>query len=267
MLRFSIITLVIVFFTSCTKDKAFPPCNDVDNPDCPNYDPCFGKHAVKADFNVFMRYSLISQKRYIDTVVFNWGSFEATESGANYTWIVDNTDTLYNSPLVYGFGSGMQMALSDTGLHQIKLIVRKQPELTCFPNDDGIDSITKQVFFKIRRRAYICDFYKGSLSSNPIDSFTIRIAYDDPNLVPSQEYSYVYNLKNDGGYFMSVGYWYAEDRKLVITYDGNSQIGITGLRAEVNPASRILELDFDIEDPNNLGTVLETKHFRGRKLN
>lgn len=267
MPRLILFAFVIVFFTTCRKDKAFPPCDDIENPDCPNYDPCYGKNSVKADFNAYNYKNSISYSPYSDSVVFYVGRFVATESNANYTWIIDNTDTLSGYYMNYGFGNGWQMSQSDTGLHTVKLIVQKQPNTTCFPSDDGIDSISKQIFFKLPERAYICDYYKGSLNSNPSDSFIIRIAYNDPNLIPSQQYSYVHNLKNDGGYFMSVGVWYAQDRKLIINYNGNSQIGIMGLRSEVNPVTRILELDFDIENPNNIGTVLETRHFRGRKLN
>lgn len=267
MFKTSFILFLLIVIASCKKDIGYPPCYDVNNPACENYDPCYAISPVKADFNAFMRYSIFSQERFSDSVVFYAASIEATESGANYTWIVDNNDTLYNSPLVYGFGSSMQMSINDTGLHQVKLIVQKQPNSICYPNDDGIDSIIKQLFFKIPRSAYICDYYKGVLSSNPTDSFTIRIAYDDPNLIISQEYTYVYNLNNDNAYYMGAGIWKRQDRKLEVKYNGDSQIGIMGLRAEVNPITRLLTLDFDMESSGSPGTVVETRHFTGKKLN
>ena len=49
MTRLILFVLIIGLFTTCRKDKEIS-CNDIENPDCPNYDPCHGKSQVNADF-------------------------------------------------------------------------------------------------------------------------------------------------------------------------------------------------------------------------
>lgn len=256
----------MIIIASCKKDIGYPPCYDVNNPECDNYDPCYGKQPVKADFNAYNYYNTGSYSPYTDSVVFYAGRFIATESNANYTWIVDNIDTLHNYYMNYGgFSSGWQLTLSDTGSHTVKLIVQKQPNLSCFPSDDGIDSVSKQIFFKLPERAYICDYYKGSLSSSPTDSFEIRIVYNY-EWVSTQFYDIVMNLNNDSLWYWQVGKWYKQDRQLIVKYTGDSQSGIMGVRASVNQLSRIIDVDFDVEHPTITGQILETRHFRGKKL-
>ena len=45
----------LVFMNACKHDCI--PCEDPTNPDCSNYDPCYGKHRVTADFYIYENHS------------------------------------------------------------------------------------------------------------------------------------------------------------------------------------------------------------------
>lgn len=253
--RLILFALVIIFFTTCRKDKAIP-CNDFTNPECPNYNPCHGKSPVNADFTPYNIY--LPQYNYLlsDSVLFGVGHFlAAPNESASYTWIFDNTDTLFGSLVDYGFcDNGCALSLSDTGLHSVKLIVKN----ICSPTSKDIDSISKTICFKSAEKAYMCGTYKGALDSNPADSFLVTIAYK-PN-------PFVYNIHNDSTYHIN-GQWLVQDRAMEIRFDWSYNAGLHQLNAEVNPLTRIIIVDFSMENINNPGIITETNRFKGRKLN
>ncbi len=265
------ITLILIL-SNCKKDTIITPCDDVNNPNCPNYNPCNGKEPIVSNFNVYnYRFSVFSglYTKYSDTVVFYNGKFIVNLQNANCTWIFDNKDTLQGAIVSFGTASVAIGGhyISDSTMHKVKLIVKATPNLNCFPNDDGIDSITKYIQFKNYKDAYICGTYKGALTSNPTDSFIVTIRYDY-QLIPTQYYDFVQNLNNDGGTFNDAARtWDIYDRELIMKYKGDSQLGIMGIRAKVNPITKLITIDFDMENPNNSGEIIEVRHFTGKKIN
>src|SRR5690606_9243363 len=65
--------------------------------------------------------------------------FTAKEKNAEYTWYM-GTEILTDSVVQRYFGDDLAGANLP-----ITLVVKKQPNKLCFPNDDGYDSITKYI--------------------------------------------------------------------------------------------------------------------------
>jgi len=143
--------LLSVFFLaigSCRKKH----CHDPKNPECENYDPCFGKNPVTADF-IFGGLAPIDYPDYTmctDTIFMSGGEdrrgldygvvmkFQALEPNAKYTWKL-GAETINEKEFERWFiKSGLP------GVYQATLIVEKTPDAACFPKDDGKDTITKK---------------------------------------------------------------------------------------------------------------------------
>lgn len=132
---------------SCRKKK----CHDPQNPDCENYDPCWGKKATSAEFEIgsYVGQSSIIINGNTDTTIvdtifsYNFSvRFTAKEEKAlKYTWLLGseiiNSRSFYRS--FYTFPEGK---------FNVTLIVDKEPHKACFPNDDGKDTIKKTFYIK-----------------------------------------------------------------------------------------------------------------------
>jgi hypothetical protein len=128
----SIFALLLVAVWACRKEK---PAFDLSDKD-----PCSCASEVSAEFIIEERATHIPTDIWDETDTTNWGSmvrFTAKEQGAQYTWYIGSQ--VFNSRSVSRFFSE-EWKENDI---PITLVVNKQPNLTCFPNDDGYDSITK----------------------------------------------------------------------------------------------------------------------------
>jgi hypothetical protein len=133
---------------SCRKKQ----CHDPQNPECENYNPCYGKKPVTADF-IFGGLAPINYPDYTicpDTIFMSGGEdrrgldygitmgFKALEPNAKYTWKL-GAETINEKEFERWFiKSGLP------GVYQATLIVEKTPDAVCFPLDDGKDTITKK---------------------------------------------------------------------------------------------------------------------------
>ena len=61
------------------------------------------------------------------------------------------------------------------GLLPVRLIVTKKPNLQCFPNDKGIDTVIKYIYISPITYSDIIGFYYGCNQDNPSDSFVVNI--------------------------------------------------------------------------------------------
>lgn len=155
-------------------------CPD-DDPNKPIIDPCEGKSPVTADFHIYDTSPwlyigvdpLIDRwDFYIDTDTLIFTSdvtFSAFEENAEYEWhlgteiIKDKSFTRTNFP-------------PDQNIY-VKLIVRKEPNTLCFPDDDGIDTL-ERVF-----RTVSFDDESGLLDYDPVIGTYLGSNQDEPNNV------------------------------------------------------------------------------------
>lgn len=84
----------------------------------------------------------------------------------------------------------------------VRLIATRPPNRGCFPNDDGVDTLTKTLtlmsWTRARFRAPIYGKFRGSNVGAPNDTFTVRIFsapdYRYPNDPAAAPYDYLRNL-------------------------------------------------------------------------
>jgi hypothetical protein len=135
---------------SCKEDC---PCVDETNPECDNYDPCWDKKPVTADFYMYENHEGLDTSKgweYYDTDTLLGQSVllvakeerELYWSEVTYTWIIGaETITGKDKKVITRntFPSNTQIPVT--------LIVSKKPHLDCFPEDDGIDTVTRYMVF------------------------------------------------------------------------------------------------------------------------
>jgi hypothetical protein len=155
-----------------------PKCTDVTNPSCPNYDPCYGVSPVSASFKILETIELNRGfwKDYeTDTVIGGYVKFVADLDGAEYKWTI-GAETYQTKSVTLWFAN-----VADRTTIPITLIVKKQPDTKCNPNDDGADTLTKRMY--IRKTCKLFSFteiyrFQGSYTDNPQDTFTMSFYWD-----------------------------------------------------------------------------------------
>ncbi|MFD2785626.1 hypothetical protein ACFSX6_09165 [Hymenobacter rubripertinctus] len=88
----------------------------------------------------------------------------------------------------------------DAGDYRVRLIARRPPNTKCFPNDDGVDTLTQVLSLVPRsfRKGPIYGKFQGSNTDAPKDTFTIRV-FQGPNYVYPNDpavapYDYLHNI-------------------------------------------------------------------------
>jgi hypothetical protein len=147
---------------SCNKDK--------------EPDPCASATPFKATFDILEEVgdTLIAT----DTAVANNRVFfKAPKGYDSYAWYVDDLkmDNFYIQKDPTQFFLGFMYPAKDV---KITLVAKKKPLTTCFPTDDGIDSITKYLQVRDILETPIKGKYFGYYKSNPKDTATVEIKVD-----------------------------------------------------------------------------------------
>lgn len=152
-------------------------CFDPSNPDCVNYDPCYGKNEVTANFGIFGYWP------QYDTLfpIYDRGkgnlTFIAEQDNAEYEWIV-GAETIRTQSFVRYFAG--QYVVPGQAI-DVTLNVFKTPNSECHPNDDGMDTYTRRFYVRKDGADYnILGKYKVWFTSTaqepvPSDSVTIDI--------------------------------------------------------------------------------------------
>jgi len=133
----------LVLVNSCKKE---PPCNDPTNPECENYDPCYGKKPVTADFEMSQGWTFVPPD-YLDVwnpdvafyrglIGFKLVGYNEEDTSVNYTWLL-GAEVIHEYHFERDFIDTKEKEIP------ITLIVEKKPDLSCFPEDDGKDTLTK----------------------------------------------------------------------------------------------------------------------------
>jgi hypothetical protein len=95
--------------------------------------------------------------------------FKAKLDGATYEWQVGNNGTVQTTK-----SFSLQFSYR-VGTIPVRLIVHKTPNPYCFPNDDGVDTVTKYLTItNVEPHPYFGKF-KGYCLSKPEETFTIQI--------------------------------------------------------------------------------------------
>jgi hypothetical protein len=161
----------MIIVQSCDKEK----CHDYTNPECENYDPCYGKSPVKASIkiglmNTFMPVNgdenfINEDSIFCAPVDDNWPlyyarhsqflGFKCMTSGVKTTWKL-GSETITDSFYARSFSSNKGII----GKFKATLIIEKEPNLQCFPRDDGKDTLEKTFTFVRNTELPIMGVYK-----------------------------------------------------------------------------------------------------------
>ena len=245
--------IYILFFflaVSCKKDKITPPAPD----------PCIGLQEVSADFTMEeMTHANENLAKYTNTdTIFSKKNvrFTAKEENAEYTWYI-GTEVLHTRSFTRYFGA----TLEGQSL-PITLVVKKAANTSCFPMDDGYDSIVKYLSVSNRKMAIDTSFLMEGVfrvkEKNKTDSVDITLNVK-PNVqgVPLFDiYNYDGNGTNSISPITSLGYGY---------YGYNYRqywFNISDYRITLNH-SLDGKITLDLLEPCCL---LKPLHFSGRKL-
>jgi len=259
MKKFYYLLILALLWAGCKKDDE-EDCCDPTNPECANYDPCFGETETTAFFTIAQALSGFGDNAsvFIEDDVVTGGTLKFTaipQEGATYTWIL-GVDTIEGD-----FEITTQLGSLPNGVYPNKLIVTKQPDTTCFPLDAGIAEYTRS-FTKISGcEAAILGRYRGVFSSNPTDSTEIELALSpSPQVIlpcnpNGTSLPFFVNANNLGDTIRS-------------NADGfvNSQIHFNAFTAVDEPHGKVI-LDVDLDEITAEYTIGEQSFlFTGSKL-
>jgi len=207
ILLITLLAFDVILISSCSKDE--PDCTDFTNPLCANYNPCHDQKITSADFQTACvvlsdKYETITSQE--DT--FYLGSsivFKALQEDAlSYEWKIGDDDrTFTEQEFSLNFGND-SASLFNRPL-PIRLIVTRTPNTACFSTDNGIDTLTKYIYFVSRHEVAHKNFmgtWVGSLEAKPDDIYEIEISDTIAQYGQPWEFSYYQlrfkNLDNEG---------------------------------------------------------------------
>jgi hypothetical protein len=173
-----LIGLASLIMSSCRD------CDDPTNPECPNYvppvsvDPCAGKEPVTAHYVIESRMN--GDDGYIyrespgilcddDTSNSYVVRVRATNSNYNHTWII-GSDQINATSYEFSF-SGAYCGQNIP----ITLITTGPIDSTCFPDDNGQDTVTFQLPVIYFFDNPVWGKFRISWDSAPLDSFDVKI--------------------------------------------------------------------------------------------
>jgi hypothetical protein len=122
-------------FISCKKC-----CYDKTNPECENYDPCFGKSETNANFQQLIQFG----DKYIDIDSFAIPEIWDLQSGVTFKAIqsFDSSWWEHGSEIIRNQSQFNRLNYPN-GKISTKLILFRKPNKNCFPFDNGIDTVEK----------------------------------------------------------------------------------------------------------------------------
>ncbi len=163
---FLTLLLAIIMLTGCPDDPVKPG-------------PCEGKKPVSAEFHIYEQPGYIPDDwEFYDTDTLNTTAilFVAAGHAEEYEWHIGSEILYGKSVFRRNFPRGVNIP--------IKLIARGVPDTACFPFDDGIDTVIRNLYVvRIMENYEPCKFefelfsgnYIGYNTDNSLDTFKITI--------------------------------------------------------------------------------------------
>lgn len=152
----------LISIYSCDED-----CDDVNNPMCPNYDPCYWERATNADFTITQGVGYNEQRRYFSSDTFMTGfiRLQAVENLDSYEWHIGSDNRIFE-------GKTVELDYSPyTGWVDVMLIGKNAIKEGCLPGDDGVDTVQKSFYLVPYNTTLLTGKYKGVSLSQPLDTF------------------------------------------------------------------------------------------------
>jgi hypothetical protein len=131
-------------------------------------DPCKDLKPFEANFTIE---EAIEDTTFVsDTCLVNrFVVFRAKAGYDSYEWTVGSDSRTFKDSVF-----ALYFENPASGI-QVRLIAKKKPNTACFPQDNGIDTLTKSLTIVKPEQVVIPGVYRGALVSNPADVFEVRI--------------------------------------------------------------------------------------------
>lgn len=178
--------IIIIASLGCIDSK---DCDDPTNIDCSNYDPCYLSTQTSAEFHIFKRWAGSDTVFWFDIAddtlyssFADWRNvyFKAESPADSFRWKVGLDPTIFvDSSFVLEFPS-------DAGQINIQLISSQTPDINCFPDDSGMDTVRHSVYFeKISslEEHPLCCKYRGIIEDRPNDTIVVELKNNLQTLV------------------------------------------------------------------------------------
>jgi hypothetical protein len=268
-----ILFFTLAFLTSCHKEQ--PNINDFKNCDCVK--------EVSAEFqmgqklqDVFFDLDTIHYYPSFEDHGTYWTSqlngncyvnFSANiENATSYEWQIGNSSVVYTSK---EFG----LYFGDTvGTIPITLIVKSKPNKICFPNDDGIDTLTRYLTITVMEKPTFFGTYLGANDYDPTNQFTIKIDTHMYGGLPISSQRYIgYGVKNlpFGNEFAGFYNFNTCSFEGIDNSDNDLIEIMSGAKGYYLKDKNELVIEYQSRVFNSLGQIISTSpktKFRGKKI-
>lgn len=259
------LALANLMFNSCNK------CQDPRNPDCENYNPCIDAKATSAAFTIkeatiqhIISPNLTDFLMDTDTCYMSSVFFEATQQDADsFIWQV-------GSEMEPRYGKQVNVVFPDNlrgTTFTIRLIVKRKPNTSCFPNDDGIDTVTRQFYFvRFNEPLSWEGTYYGSDDDKPDSMYTIVLGHSY-DAVEEEDIIKAFGIPR--GCTDTVSEWIST-RTITYRNIGFERIGLycSGKTVlGVIPNSSKYNIKYQIKSMNNNVFIRTNRTFTGVKIN
>jgi len=194
------IIITIVFFAAMALNSCRKPCTDPTNPNCENYDPCYNLKPTSAGFKTYVPISDFVGFWKTAGWVYDVESdtigvecyFRAEEENAKYTWLIGG-GVYHTRTVSIDFRTSN---LAPSTRVPITLIVEKEPNKKCFPNDNGKDTFTKEILVARNEINIFLPFYPQTLGFDDTAFFEFETSdLKDPS--KKWKFRYVRNWDHD----------------------------------------------------------------------
>jgi len=258
-----ILLAVLVVVTACHKDQ--PEMNmNISN-------PCDLAHEVSAEFDILeitgQAGSILEKTTLTDTILHTKSvRFIAKDSTADYTWYIGSEIITERSFVRY-----FDNSLSGQDI-TVTLVVKKDPNHFCLPNDDGYDSISKVLH--VSQYPILTPPTKdyGSLegvyrvkSEHKVDSFDV--VFDGGHSGATQTFD-IYNYDGNGSDCVGNAYINNINYRQVWTTGGTGITVCDYLQGNIhNRIDGVVEMNFTTRAHEGIPIVFYDWKYLGRKLN
>jgi hypothetical protein len=254
-------------------------CKKIEQPEMANNNNCDCLNEVSAEFKVGQMF----QDKFVelDTIHMYLGYYNGfpelltncfvnfsakIENAISYEWQVGNNSIVQTDK---DFG----LFFSDTiGTIPVRLIVHSKTNKICFPDDDGIDTVVKNITIMTMPNPPLFGKYKGYHLDSPNEELVIEI--DTAMIFENPNYTFL-SIRNlpEGNHFDGLGEYNTISFLGIIPYGGEDgffqYIGDTAT-GFYDKLSNTIEIKYSFKYINSNGNVEYQKlnrTFIGKKLN
>jgi len=172
---------LVALILAITQLACHTDCDDPTNVDCSNFDPCYGEFRANADFDI-MRMTVGDDTVFwfsdpTDDTIYAFFDgvpvyFRSKYGADSVKWKVGLDPRIFTDSIF------KLLFPADAGPIKVTQVAYHHSKEGCFPEDDGVDTVTHNVYFKkitsLSEHPLCCNYW-GALEDNPTDSFEVKI--------------------------------------------------------------------------------------------